>query len=195
MNLDRLITDRTIEDVRRVQALKEKFLTIGLHAEELHEYMAGMKGAYNARDLNRVGAWLRHIAARMHQAASDIEEMVRRHGQPFDWASFFGIAHELDAVALGVYPKTNWNVQDIPRVREMSQFLENLSDIREQLHMPNATKVPDSLDGMTYETANDIERLIFEMSTRLEEVEHDIVDAFRRFVAGFVYTGAAYCGE
>ena len=56
--IDTLVFNRTQADVDRVFILKNKILTGGLTAlsdEEKTEYMAGMKGAYNYQDMNRVG--------------------------------------------------------------------------------------------------------------------------------------------
>ena len=66
--IDTLIYDRTQADVNRVFTLKNKILTEGLNAlsaEEKAEYMAGMKGAYNYTDMNRVGQAVAYIANRM----------------------------------------------------------------------------------------------------------------------------------
>ena len=66
--IDNLVYDRTQADVDRVFTLKNKILTEGLSslsAEEKTEYMAGMKGAYNYGDMNRVGQAVAYIANRM----------------------------------------------------------------------------------------------------------------------------------
>lgn len=63
--IDNLVYDRTQADVDRVFTLKNKILTEGLSslsAEEKNEYMAGMKGAYNYGDMNRVGQAVAYIA-------------------------------------------------------------------------------------------------------------------------------------
>lgn len=63
--IDDLIYDRTQADVDRVYELKGKILAGGLSAltdAEKTEYMAGMKGAYNYTDLNRVGQAVSYIA-------------------------------------------------------------------------------------------------------------------------------------
>ena len=65
--IDTLIYDRTQADVDRVFTLKNKILSGGLSVlseEELAEYMAGMKGAYNYNDLNRVGQAVSYLATR-----------------------------------------------------------------------------------------------------------------------------------
>jgi len=196
--LNTLIFDRTIDDVRRLQELKRKFMSTGLDDEELREYMndrAGMKGAYNASDLNRVGEALGYIAGRMRSAADDIAEIVRRHGhEQFSWAFFFGVEHNPSAAR--ITPRNNWRIEDIPRLGQITRLLDDLRGIRQQLNMPaTAPPVPASLDGMNYATANDIERLLFEMDIRLSAVEANITDVKGRFGAEFRYTGVTFCGE
>ena len=74
--IDTLIYDRTQADVDRVFTLKTKILTEGLNAlsaEELAEYMAGMKGAYNYTDMNRVGQAVAYIADRMIALPTELE--------------------------------------------------------------------------------------------------------------------------
>ena len=56
MELDNLIFDRTAADVQRVKTLTGKLSAGTATEEEKAEWLAGMKGAYNAADLNRVGA-------------------------------------------------------------------------------------------------------------------------------------------
>lgn len=58
--IDTLITDRTTSDVARVHELAVKGYA-GMTAAEL----AGMKGAYNDVDLNRVGTALNYLRDRL----------------------------------------------------------------------------------------------------------------------------------
>ena len=62
--IDTLITDRTAADVARVHELAVKGYA-GMTAAELAEWLAGMKGAYNAVDLNRVGTALNYLRDRL----------------------------------------------------------------------------------------------------------------------------------
>ena len=52
--IDTLITNRTQSDVTRWRTLHDKGWG-GMTAGEKTEWFAGVKGAYNAADLNRVG--------------------------------------------------------------------------------------------------------------------------------------------
>ena len=62
--LDSLITDRTQEDVQRWSALAAKGYSAMTEAEKA-EWDAGMKGAYNYTDLNRVTACMEYINKRL----------------------------------------------------------------------------------------------------------------------------------
>lgn len=57
-----LIYDRTSADVERVAALKAKWLDGSITDDEKAEWLAGLKGAYNAKDLNRVGQFCNALA-------------------------------------------------------------------------------------------------------------------------------------
>ena len=54
--LDKLIFDRTAADVAQLKAVTAKLVDRTATAEEQAAFLAGMKGAYNDTDLNRVGA-------------------------------------------------------------------------------------------------------------------------------------------
>ena len=62
--IDTLVTDRTQADVERVKALAAKGFA-AMTAAERAEWLTGMKGAYNASDMNRVGTALNYLAARL----------------------------------------------------------------------------------------------------------------------------------
>ncbi len=56
------IYDRTQADVDRVSLLNQKYATGAISEEEKKEWAAGMKGALNAADLNRIESNIREIA-------------------------------------------------------------------------------------------------------------------------------------
>lgn len=138
--IDTLICDRTQADVDRVFTLKNQILTQGfssLTADEQAEYLAGMKGAYNYTDMNRVGQAVSYIAERM---------------------SLIGIEN------VNVSPKTDWVMGDTPTQSQVATYLANLTELRSKITVPEDTPaVPTTLDNMTYGTANDIEELLVVM--------------------------------
>lgn len=63
-----LIYDRTAEDVERALALAKKAEAGTLTDTEKTEWLAGMKGCYNAADMNRVEAAVQTLAAELNAA-------------------------------------------------------------------------------------------------------------------------------
>lgn len=58
-----LITDRTQADVNRVKEIAQKAKSGTWTAAEKDQWLAGMKGAYNYTDFNRVEAAVKELAA------------------------------------------------------------------------------------------------------------------------------------
>lgn len=74
-----LIYDRTAEDVERALALAKKAEAGTLTDAEKNEWLAGMKGCYNASDLNRVEAAVKSIAAALNAAGYAVEVGETKH--------------------------------------------------------------------------------------------------------------------
>lgn len=149
-----LITDRTQADVERVKALAAKGFA-GMTTDEQAEWLAGMKGAYNAADLNRVGTALNYLADRLGAIC----------GRSITWSA-----------------KTDWAVTDIATASQAAEYRQHIQDIRDALTYPADTPDAPSLNHLTYESANDIERIL----TLCETLIDNIMKAFR-------FTGATEC--
>ena len=130
-----LITDRTQADVDAVRALAAKGWATMTDAEKA-AWTAGLKGAYNAEDLNRVGAAVLYIAGRLADAG---------YHAP-------------------VAPKQDWQLQDIPTPAQMQRYLADIGTIRTALAvMPTTPEVPASMDKLTYTDANAIEQILLDV--------------------------------
>ena len=130
--IDTLVTDRTQADVERVQALAAKGFT-AMTAAEQAEWLAGMKGAYNAADLNRVGTALNYLAGRLGTIC----------GRSIAWTA-----------------KTDWAVTDIATASQAAEYRQHIQDIRNALTYPAGTPDAPELNRLTYTGANDIERIL-----------------------------------
>ena len=98
------------------------------------------KGFYNASDLNRVGAAVNYIAERFTAQGYAVE----------------------------VRPKTDWLASDIPTASELETYRQNIAALRALLAvMPTTPKAPDSMAGLTYTEANDIERILLDLDALL----------------------------
>lgn len=130
--IDTLITNRTQADVERVQALAAKGFA-AMTADEQAEWLIGMKGAYNASDLNRVGTALNYLAVRLDTIC----------GRSITWTA-----------------KTDWAVTDIATASQAAEYRQHIQDIRNALTYPAGTPDAPELNRLTYTGANNIERIL-----------------------------------
>lgn len=134
-----LITDRTQADVERAQYLE------GLRYEDMTdmeraEYLAGVKGAYKLSDWERVYDVAYRIASRLYK---------------------WGIARP-DNLS---YTRTfNSGESYTPVEAIATEFVERLKNLRAMIPVTEDTPTPpDSIDQLDYQTANDIERMLYIM--------------------------------
>lgn len=98
------------------------------------------KGFYNASDLNRVGAAVQYVAERF----------------------------AAQGYAVTVHTKTDWLASDIPTASELETYRQNIAALRALLAvMPATPETPDSMAGLTYTEANDIERILLDLDSLL----------------------------
>lgn len=150
--MSNLIYDRTQQDVDNVAIYKAKFKVVdtvtteiqigsqlasgkyfvfdGTQAE-LDEYMGGMKGAYNATDLNRVGNAI-------NEAASLLSD--------------FGIH-------VTVNPKTNWTYSDVPTETQDANLFTDLLTVKNASIFVTPV-LPITLSKIDYLKANAIEEML-----------------------------------
>lgn len=130
---------------------------------EKAEWSAELKGAYNATDLNRVGEAIEYIA---------------------DLFGGFGF--------LWRYSKTDWAIKDIPTSQDLEDYLSNVwrqcHDVqysRLSLRLAGSAGNPETMQHLTYEQANDIERILTDINDLLVWVSNNLLWLF----AGDVYAG------
>lgn len=133
-----LITDRTATDVAEARRLIEK-LRDGkpLTEAERAAYLAGLRGCYNASDMNRVGEAVQYIADRL-------------------------IA---EGYAPRVSPKTDWTMTDLVRQSDWSAYLDDVRELRRKLAMlPTTPEITDAMyGGIDHAGANDVERILVDL--------------------------------
>lgn len=131
MIIDDLVTDRTQADVDLVASLTAKWLDGSISTAEKATWLAGLKGAYNYTDLNRVGEAVEYVANLLNSSGRSIS----------------------------VTAKQDWTMADIPTVTQMRAFLTDLTLLKSNVSSVT-DRVPDSMDFLTYQTANAIEQLL-----------------------------------
>ena len=165
-----LVFDRTQEDVDKVKAYKRRMMTEGitaLTADEMTEYMAGMKGSYNYTDLNRVGEAVAVIAAEIVSVGTSLNAYKEANDVGDD-----PIFDPLDPDAIDVDPKTDWTVSDIPTPAQMEQYLHDVRNLYDNLPLPDTTpSPPTSMEHLTFEGANAIEQILYDIWAAIPVVE------------------------
>ena len=137
-----LITDRSEQDVERWRLLHSK----GFHAltaEEKAEWQAGMKGAYNYEDMNRVESAVIFIANRLAELGHVISPVV----------------------------KATWSVTDHPTKADMDRYFSNIALLRSLLPLyPTTPKAPTTKKKMDYLVANDIEQILTDVDRQISAI-------------------------
>jgi hypothetical protein len=130
-----LVTNRTVQDVDRVLELKSKGWS-NLTTEEKTEWTAGMKGAYNSTDLNRV-----------QEATAYINERLSECGYEAEFT-----------------PLKTWSINDAPTRAELEAYLRNVRAIRDAFVVLETTPAaPTSMTRFNYIKANDVEQILFDV--------------------------------
>lgn len=138
-----LITDRTERDVERWRLLQSKGLS-GMTAEEKAEWQAGMKGAYNYEDMNRVESAVIFIANRLSSELG------------------YSIVPEV---------KPSWSVMDHPTKAEMERYFSNIALLRSLLPLyPTTPAAPTTNKRMDYLVANDIEQILSDIDRQISAI-------------------------
>lgn len=138
-----LIIDRTQADVEYAKSLHEKGLS-GMTAEELTEWLGGLKGWYDYRDLNRVGEAIIYVRDRL-KAVGEV---------------------------VAVEPKIDWTLNDLPTYGAIAEYLNNIEILRNVITVPvNTPETPTSGVLLNYEEANDIERILQYLEILIDKIE------------------------
>ena len=135
-----LITDRVQADVDRVAQLAGRVSAGTATAAEQTEWASDLKGAYNASDLNRVGAAVAYVAGRL---------------------TGYGYA-------VSVSPRQDWQVADIPTQESMTAYLADVAALRGAIAvMASTPPTPDSANNLTWQEANNIEQILLDVDELL----------------------------
>ena len=115
------------------------------------------KGTYNASDLNRVAAAMNYVAGRLDSAGYDPH----------------------------ISPKTDWKDDDWVDPAAQAVYIGYLAELRSQFAMMQTTPpVPNDMEKLTYQEANDIEKI-------LEDIDRLLANASQ----AWFYSGDIYASE
>lgn len=155
-----LITDRTAADFNRWLTLRNKGFSNMTDTEKAEWLTGTMKGAYNKADLNRVGECLNYLHDRLKDANY--------------------ITYQTTFTA-----KTNWTITSIPTPTDLTHYLKCVSNIREAMtQFATTPPAPSDTGGLNYEEANNIEKILLDVETLINNM-----------LAARVYCNDVFAGE
>ena len=133
--------DRTQADVDFVRQLAAKGWA-SMTAQERAAWKSGLKGAYNASDLNRVGSAVEYVANRLREAGYIVT----------------------------VHPRTGWTEEELPIAQSMYAYLSDVKVIRGVLPLPELPTLPEDMSRLTYTDANAIEQVLLDVNAALDRI-------------------------
>ena len=135
--LENLITDRTAADVAAFIRLRDKGWD-NMTTAEREQWTAGMKGAYNASDLNRVCSALNYMR-------DILTETGYLSGREFSL-------------------KTNWTTGEVITADFFNSYINAVETVRGALvHFDTTPQTPVNVGSLDYKDANNIEKILIDM--------------------------------
>lgn len=189
MIIDDLIYDREYSDVARLQYL-QSLKWDDMTAEEQAEWESDLKGGYNASDLNRVETAAQYMANEL--IITETAARMYANTMNVAWDSNFDFPYDPDDYD-DIVVKTDWDEMDIPSNSQMTRYLDNIKLLRDAITAPYPV-LPDSMNNLTYNSANAIEQVIYVLYNALLDVDADITDRILRTSKSFVYSGQPNSG-
>ena len=135
--MENLVYNRTAEDVSAAKEIIKRIASGTASAEDVSAFLSGLKGAYTAEDMNRVGA-----------AYADASAMLGDVG-----------------ISAPVLAKTDWSENDMQFEGDwdarFSEYIQNIKTVRAAIgFFPNTPEAPD--DVANFKDANDIEKILYD---------------------------------
>lgn len=147
-----LIYDRTPEDVAEVRRLLAKLdpeTGDGLTAAEQAKWDAGLKGAYNYTDLNRVESVVKTLAAALTSAGYPVEVTPVLKGSKSE--------------------DREWQEGDIVRRAQWAAYLDNVQRLRDAYYtLAETGELPKPGDKLGYVGANNIEKVLADIDLLID---------------------------
>lgn len=182
------ITDRTQTNVQRLKELA----VIGyanMTASEREEWNSGMRGAYNATDLNRVETAVATLSATLRALPNDLRSYAE--GLLVAWNDFFGISY--DPTVLDLQTRS-WSMDDIPTAAEMARYLSNVKTLRGTFDF-DMEDLPESMERLTVDGANAIEKALMLLSEEIDKFRAKRTQQIDNTAAAWFYSGDLYANE
>lgn len=147
--MEEVIYDRTNTDVQLVKQYREKIRKNGfdsLTQAEQALWIAGMKGAYNYTDYNRVGRCMNYLSNMLA-----------------------GMGYSISITA-----KTDWSIADEPTTAQLAKIITDLNTLRNTIALfADTPDTPSDFEAPTYVDANAIEKILYDLNRMALAIEEE----------------------
>jgi hypothetical protein len=214
-----LITDRTLADVQRVKELAAIGWT-DMTADEKDEWLNGnsyvllldangqqildsngdpiyvlsdtpaIKGAYNYTDLNRVEGAVETLAQEMQDNLDALSAYLAAHNIAADPIFDMGYSSVPTLTT-----KTDWTDSDFFAGADGARYLGNIIALGNLIALVEVPQLPDTMDALNYEKANNIEKYLLAIETQGAALLANRLALAERTYPNFFYAAEISCGE
>lgn len=187
--INTLVYDRTQADVSRALDLARRGWAKLTDAEKA-EWLAGLKGAYNAADLNRVGEATTYLAALLVQLPQDMLAYLASLGVAPD--AFWAVPY--DPEDYHITGAVGWQESDIPTAEQLAEYLAKVALLRAAFEY-NTDPLPESMESLTFSGANAIEKALALLQEAADAWQADKKHWADNTAEAWYFSGDLYAGE
>lgn len=183
-----LISNRTASDLLTAESLV-RLRWAQLREDQRQAYLAGLRGAYGPADRNRVESAVDTLATLFRGLPAELESYAEEAGA--EWNSS-DLPYDPDALQLST--KTNWTERDRFLLADRARYISNVRVLRDAFapDMP----LPDSLDGLTWQGANDIEAALMAVEAAYERIREEYMEIIENEAKSLkIRSGEVFAGE
>lgn len=185
-----MVTDRTQADVERAKALIKKTFA-NMSDDERQEFLAGLKGAYNYTDFNRVESAVDYLSDRLVNMPEELKKLAEQIN--VNWNKAFDVPYPPDLYK-NVITKCDWSVSDVIDATSRKRYIENILLVLASFHVTD-NDLPYKLDGLNYSRANAIEKCLDALGEKISETEAEKKKIINGVASNWYYSGELFCGE
>lgn len=186
--IDTLITDRTQSDVFALQQLLSVDSFYWTAAQK-NAFLAGMKGAYNETDLNRVEGAVSYLCGLLQDWPTERDAYAAARNVAID--DIFAVPYDPNDYDLET--KTTWQEGDYLSPSDLERYLSNVETLTTALVAAYPT-LPDSMDNIDEIDANHIEKALLLLYQALVAEKERVKGLIDNAESSFVHCGQPHCG-
>lgn len=186
----KMIIDRSQSDIDIAKSLIKKGFQ-NMTSDEKQSFLSGLKGAYNYSDFNRIEATVYYLANRLKDIWIESETLANELGVA--WDEIFNYPYDKYGFD-DISTKYDWSVDDILNKANRERYINNIKTILISF-IDDITDIPNSLEKMNFEGANNIEKQLLSLNEKIVAAKNNNDNMMLNASQSWAYSGDVYGGE